>query len=108
MTNEESVPLHGKAVYDADLYGDADARNGYSASIPVGEEDDQDERERLVARQAHPGCGTGNREVSSPGGGAAAVRGAWGGGAGPRCVRPSRRRRDCAAHADALHALAAQ
>ncbi|RMZ55389.1 hypothetical protein APUTEX25_003513 [Auxenochlorella protothecoides] len=49
MTNEEPVPLHGKAVFDADLYGGAEGGNGYTASIAMEEEDEQDDRERLVA-----------------------------------------------------------
>lgn len=49
MTNEEPVPLHGKAVFDADLYGGTEAGNGYTASIAMEEEDEQDDRERLVA-----------------------------------------------------------
>ncbi len=42
-----TVPLTGKAVYDQELYGGSD-RSGYAAV--VGEDEDLDEREKVVAR----------------------------------------------------------
>jgi hypothetical protein len=47
--NGGGVPLSGGPVYDQDLYG-SDKFSGYERSIGVAEDEDADERERLVAR----------------------------------------------------------
>lgn len=51
MTNEKTATERSTAVYDADLYGASGT--GYVTSIAVGDEEEQDERERLVARCVH-------------------------------------------------------
>lgn len=49
-TNGGGVPLTGAGVYDQDLYGGAD-KSAYVSSVPIGEEEEEgDERERLLAR----------------------------------------------------------
>lgn len=63
MTNDRGSAQEGKADYDADLYGAS--ATGYVTSIPMDDEEEQDERERLVARCAGMGAGEARNALQS-------------------------------------------
>ncbi len=51
---DQGVPLTGKAVYDAELYGGSEPITGFAAVAQDVEEDEVDEREAAVARCVPP------------------------------------------------------